>query len=32
MTKEKMELLSDFWKSGIRADADFDNNFGKTEN
>jgi histidyl-tRNA synthetase len=32
MTKEKMELLSDFWKSGIRADADFNNNFGKTEN
>ena len=23
-----MELLSDFWKSGIRADADFSNNFG----
>jgi len=28
MTQEKMELLSDFWKSGIRADADFSNNFG----
>jgi histidyl-tRNA synthetase len=31
MTQEKMELLSDFWKSGIRADADFSNNFGATE-
>lgn len=31
MTQEKMEMLSDFWKSGIRADADFSNNFGTTE-
>ncbi len=31
MTQEKMELLSDLWKSGIRADADFSNNFGNTE-
>lgn len=32
MTQEKMELLSDLWKSGIRADADFSNNFrGITE-
>ena len=31
MTQEKMELLSEFWKFGIRADADFSNSFGNTE-
>ncbi len=25
--QDKMELLSDFWKAGIRAEADFSNNF-----
>ena len=27
MTLEKMELLSELWRNGIRAEADFGNDF-----